>query len=150
MEIFKMAISKILDFSAGSKFAIQLPRAISNDWETQNCDWMLFFCYPLVKSRGQPTFSQAYTNLDHSDGRLINHPRMRLIMRQLIWRQSVRRISSRKVFGFAIYKTCVKRDFSSMEGDGIFWFLPKEINKCQWMFKISSFLSQSSHLTEKK
>ena len=31
VEIFKMAISKIQDFSAGSKFAIKLPQAISNE-----------------------------------------------------------------------------------------------------------------------
>ena len=43
-----MAISKILDFSAGSKFAIKLPQAISNDWESQNCDWVLFSVTPLL------------------------------------------------------------------------------------------------------
>ena len=43
-----MKISKILDFSAGSKFAIKLPQAISNDWESQNCDWMLFSVTPLL------------------------------------------------------------------------------------------------------
>ena len=43
-----MAISKILDFIAGSKFAIKLPQAISNDWESQNCDWMLFSVTPLL------------------------------------------------------------------------------------------------------
>ena len=30
-QIFKMAISKVLDFSARSKFTIKLPQAISND-----------------------------------------------------------------------------------------------------------------------
>ena len=43
-----MAISKILDFSAGSKFAIKLPQAISNDWESQNLDWVLFSVTPLL------------------------------------------------------------------------------------------------------
>ena len=38
VKIFKMAISKILDFSAGSKFAIKLPQDIRYDRESQNCD----------------------------------------------------------------------------------------------------------------
>ena len=38
VEILKMTISKILDFSAGSKFAIQLPQDIRYDRESQNCD----------------------------------------------------------------------------------------------------------------
>ena len=45
MQIFKIAISKILDFSAGSKVAIKLLKTVIE----------CFFCYPLVKSRGQPT-----------------------------------------------------------------------------------------------
>ena len=40
VEIFKMAISKILDFSAGSKFDINLPQDIKYDRESQNCDWV--------------------------------------------------------------------------------------------------------------
>ena len=42
-----MAISKILDFSAGSKFAIKLPQDIRYDRESQNCDWVLFSVTPL-------------------------------------------------------------------------------------------------------
>ena len=37
-----MAISKILDFSAGSKFEIKLPQDIRYDRESQNCDSVLF------------------------------------------------------------------------------------------------------------
>ena len=43
-----MAISKILDFSAGSKFAIKLPQDIKYDRESQNCDWVLFSVTPLL------------------------------------------------------------------------------------------------------
>ena len=43
-----MAISKILDFSAGSKFAIKLPQAISNVRENQNCDGVFFSVTPLL------------------------------------------------------------------------------------------------------
>ena len=43
-----MAISKILDFSAGSKFAVKLRQTISNDWESQNCDWFFFSFTPLL------------------------------------------------------------------------------------------------------
>ena len=43
-----MAISKILDFSAGSKFAIRLPQDIRYDRESQNCDWVLFSVTPLL------------------------------------------------------------------------------------------------------
>ena len=43
-----MAISKILDFSAGSKFAIKLPQDIGYDPESQNCDWVLFSATPLL------------------------------------------------------------------------------------------------------
>ena len=60
-----MAISKILDFSAGSKFAIKLPQAISNDWESQNCDWVLFSVTPLLNladSLGTPKRRYAYAN----------------------------------------------------------------------------------------
>ena len=46
VEILKMAISKILDFSAGSKFAIKLPQNIRYDRESQNCDWMFFSVTP--------------------------------------------------------------------------------------------------------
>ena len=37
-----MVISKILDFSVGSKFAIKLSQDIRYDRESQNCDWVLF------------------------------------------------------------------------------------------------------------
>ena len=43
-----MAISKILDFSAGSKFAIKLPQDIRYDRKSQNCDWVLFSVTPLL------------------------------------------------------------------------------------------------------
>ena len=43
-----MAISKILDFSAGSKIAIKLPQDIRYDRESQNCDWVLFSVTPLL------------------------------------------------------------------------------------------------------
>ena len=43
-----MTISKILDFSAGSKFAIKLPQDIRYDRESQNCDWVLFSVTPLL------------------------------------------------------------------------------------------------------
>ena len=43
-----MAISKILDFSAGSKFAIKLPQDIRYDRESQNCVWILFSVTPLL------------------------------------------------------------------------------------------------------
>ena len=43
-----MVISKILDFSAGSKFAIKLSQAISNDCESQHCNWVLFSVTPLL------------------------------------------------------------------------------------------------------
>ena len=44
-DFLTMAISKILDFSAGSKFAIQavkLPQDTRHDRESQNYDWVLF------------------------------------------------------------------------------------------------------------
>ena len=63
-----MAISKIQDFSAGSKFAIKLPQAISNEslLMTEKVKTVIecFFCYPLVKSRGQPN----HTSVDLSVG----------------------------------------------------------------------------------
>ena len=47
-----MAISKIPDFSAGSKFTIKLPQDIVGvsryDRESQNCDWVLFSVTPLL------------------------------------------------------------------------------------------------------
>ena len=46
-----MAISKILDLSTGSNFAIKLPQDIryeSYDRESQNCDWVLFSVTPLL------------------------------------------------------------------------------------------------------
>ena len=43
-----MAISKILDISAGSKFTIKLPPDIRYDRESQNCDWVLFSVTPLL------------------------------------------------------------------------------------------------------
>ena len=43
-----MAISKILDFSAGSKFAIKLSQNIRYNRESQNCDWILFSVTPLL------------------------------------------------------------------------------------------------------
>ena len=43
-----MAISKILDFSAGSKFAIKLPQDTRYDRDSQNCDWVLFSVTPLL------------------------------------------------------------------------------------------------------
>ena len=43
-----MAISKILDFSAGSKFAKKLSQDIRYDRESQNCDWVLFSVTPLL------------------------------------------------------------------------------------------------------
>ena len=42
-----MTISKILDFSAGSKFTLKLPLDIRYDPESQNCDWVLFSVTPL-------------------------------------------------------------------------------------------------------
>ena len=42
VEIFKIAISKILDFSSGSKFAIKLLQDIRYDRESQNCDREIF------------------------------------------------------------------------------------------------------------
>ena len=39
---FYMAISKILDFNADSKFAIRLPEDMRGYGESQNCDWVLF------------------------------------------------------------------------------------------------------------
>ena len=48
MKIFKMAISKILDFSAGSKYAIKLQQDIRYDRESQNYDWVLYSVTPLL------------------------------------------------------------------------------------------------------
>ena len=65
VEIFKMAISKILDFSAGSKFAIKLPQDIRYDRESQNCDWVLFSVTPLLNladslDQGDSRFSRFF------------------------------------------------------------------------------------------
>ena len=48
MEIFKLAISEILDFSAGSKFAMKLPQVLRYDRESQNCDRVRFSVTPLL------------------------------------------------------------------------------------------------------
>ena len=49
-----MAISKILDFSAGSKFAIKLPQDIRYDRETVKTVIEFYFLLPDFKSRGHP------------------------------------------------------------------------------------------------
>ena len=41
-EILKMAFPKILDFRRGLKTRSEAPKDISKDWESQNCDWVLF------------------------------------------------------------------------------------------------------------
>ena len=47
-DFLTMEISKILDFSTGSKLDIKLPQDIGYDPESQNCDWVLFSVTPLL------------------------------------------------------------------------------------------------------
>ena len=50
-EFLKMAFAKILDFGVGLKVATKLPNDVSNDWESQNCNWVLISVTRFLISR---------------------------------------------------------------------------------------------------
>ena len=59
-----MAISKILDSSAGSESAVKLPQNIRYDRESQNCDWVLFSVTRfLISQTSYPNFGSAWSDI---------------------------------------------------------------------------------------
>ena len=73
-----MAIPKILDFSAGSKFAIKLSQDIRYDRESQNCDRVLFSVTPLLNLADgltEPALQSVQSSDTHTNFRTLHTPR---------------------------------------------------------------------------